>query len=261
MFTTTSDDGTTIAYERTGDGPPIVLVAGAFGDRHAFGDLTQHLAGRFTAVTYDRRGRGDSGDTPPYEVERELDDLEAVIQAVGGGAFVHGMSSGAVLGLRAAASAVHIDRLSVMEPPYRPGGAQQLPEGYLATMAELTSAGRRGEAVAYFMTAAVGLPEQAVEHARQSPGWPAMEAVGHTLLYDSIIVGEGEVPTHLLGTIALPTLCIDSTGSPAWLRAGAEAVARAVPGAMRRTLEGGFHEAPPELLAPALTEFFEGHQD
>ena len=93
MLTTTSDDGTTIAYDRSGEGPPVVLVAGAFGDRNAFGVLAGQLAGRFTAVTYDRRGRGDSGDTPPYEVERELDDLEAVIQAVGGSAFVHGMSS------------------------------------------------------------------------------------------------------------------------------------------------------------------------
>ncbi|HEX4214891.1 MAG TPA: alpha/beta fold hydrolase [Candidatus Dormibacteraeota bacterium] len=257
MFTTTSDDGTTIAYDRSGDGPPAVLVAGAFGDRHAFGDLAGQLSGRFTVVTYDRRGRGDSGDTPPYEVQRELDDLEAVIQAVGGGALVHGMSSGAVLALRGAASGVHIDRLSVMEPPYRLGGLGTLPEGFLATMAELTSSGRRGETVSYFMSAAIGLPEQVVEGARQSPAWPAMEAVSHTLLHDSIIVGEGEVPSHLLGTIRVPTLCIDSTGSPAWLRAGAEAVAGLVPGAVRRSLEGGFHEAPPAVLAATLTEFFE----
>jgi pimeloyl-ACP methyl ester carboxylesterase len=261
MFTTTSDDGTTIACERSGDGPPVVLVTGAFGDRHTFGALAEQLSGRFTAVTYDRRGRGDSGDTPPYEVERELDDLEAVIQAVGGSAFVHGLSSGAVLSLRAAGSGVHVERLSVMEPPYRLEGARPLPQGFLATMAEMTSAGRRGEAVSYFMTAAVGLPEQAVAQARQSPGWAGMEAVSHTLLYDSTIVGDGEVPSHLLGTISIPTLCIWSTGSPGWLREGAETVARTVPGARLRSLEGGFHDVAPEVLAPVLTEFFEARPD
>src|ERR1700736_6015725 len=137
METVTSKDGTTIAYDRRGDGLPVVLVGGAFNDRHTFADLAGVLSSEFTAVMYDRRGRGDSGDTLPYVVEREIEDLEAVITAVGRPAFVHGQSSGGVLGLRAAAAGAPIRRLSMMEPPFRVEGAPPAPERYLETLVEL----------------------------------------------------------------------------------------------------------------------------
>ena len=137
-----------------------------------------------------------------------------------------------------------------MEPPYRLEGARPLPDGFLATMAELTSAGHRADAISYFMTAAVGLPEQAVEGARRSPGWAGMEAVSHTLLYDSIIVGEGAVPSHLLGTITAPTLCIDSTGSPDWLRAGRRPSPASSPGRFSEPWRAASTTPRPPFWAP-----------
>jgi pimeloyl-ACP methyl ester carboxylesterase len=256
MDKVTSKDGTTIAYERFGDGPPLILVGGAFNDRHSSAALAAALSTEFTVVTYDRRGRGDSSDTAPYAVQREQEDLEALIQAMGGAAFVHGMSSGAVLALRAAAAGVPMKRLSVIEPPFRVTGAPPAPENYVATLVDLTSTGRRGEAVEYFMTKAVGVPPEAVEQTRRSPMWTALEAMTPTLVYDAQVMGDNEVPTAVLSTIATPTLVLDSTASPTWLRSASAATTKALPNARHRSLDGSFHDVPPETLAPALAAFF-----
>jgi pimeloyl-ACP methyl ester carboxylesterase len=261
METANSKDGTTIAYDQRGDGPPLILVGGAFNDRHSSADLADALAADFTAVTYDRRGRGDSDDTLPYAVERELDDLEAVISAVGGPAFVHGMSSGAVLAFRAAAAGASIIRLSAIEPPFRVADAPPAPPDYVATLVELTSTGRRGEAAEYFMTAAVGLPPEAVAEARRSPMWPSLEAMAPTLVYDALVMDDNELPTALLSAVAIPTLVVHSTSSPAWLRAACAATAEALPNARHLGLDGTFHRIPPETLAPTLTAFFTGRED
>jgi pimeloyl-ACP methyl ester carboxylesterase len=256
MEKVSSQDGTAIAYEVRGEGPPVVLVGGAFNDRHAADDLAGLLAADFTAVSYDRRGRGDSGDTAPYAIDREIEDLAAVIEAAGGSAFVYGNSSGAVLAMRAAAAGAAIRRLALLEPPFRVEGAPPEPEGYLATLVELTSTGRPGDAVEYFMTRAVGLPPEAVAQARQSPAWPALERMAPTLVYDAHVMVGSRLPTALLSRIATPALLLDSTSSPDWLRAAASATAEALPAGEHRSLEGALHTVPPETLAVAIGEFF-----
>jgi pimeloyl-ACP methyl ester carboxylesterase len=258
MEKTISTDGTRIAYEVRGDGAPLVMVGGAFNDRHAADDLAQSLSGDFTAVTYDRRGRGDSGDTAPYAVDRELEDLAAVIAAVGGHAFLYANSSGAVLAMRAVAAGVPIDRLVLLEPPFRVAGAPPEPEGYLATLVELTSTGRHGEAVEYFMGEAVGLPLEAVAQAKASPGWAALERMAPTLVYDAHVMDGSRLPKEVLSRIATPALLIGSSGSPSWLRSAAEHTAAALPAGEYRTLEGGFHSVPAPILAPAVVDFCEG---
>jgi pimeloyl-ACP methyl ester carboxylesterase len=252
-----SADGTEIAYERVGSGPTVVLVGGAFCDHTATAELADALARDFTAISYDRRGRGESGDTQPYDVRREVEDIEALIRAFSGRGFVHGISSGAGLCLVAAASGAPVDAVSVMEPPYRVGeDAPPLPADYTETLVELSSTGRRGDAVAYFMTTAVGQPPEAVEEARKMPMWPGLEAMAHTLAYDSWVHNEGVLPVDQLATITVPVLGVHSIGSPNWLVAGAEAVTKAVRNGRSAGLDGTFHEVPVPTLAPVLTEFF-----
>jgi pimeloyl-ACP methyl ester carboxylesterase len=253
-----SRDGTTIGFDRSGEGPPIVLVGGAFNDRSTAAPLAAQLEPRFTVFTYDRRGRGGSGDTAPYAVDREIEDLEALIAEAGGSASVYGLSSGGVLALEAAARGLPITRLVVFEPPFIVEGSRPRPPEDLALqLSELASSGRRGDAVELFITKAVGLPVEAVEQMRNAPMWPGLEEVAHTLAYDTAVVGPGnEVPTERLASVTVPTLVIDSTGSPEWLRRTAQAVADVLPNAHQRTLEGQFHDVAPEVLAPALQEFF-----
>jgi alpha-beta hydrolase superfamily lysophospholipase len=259
MDRVTSADGTDIAYERVGSGPTVVLVGGAFCDHTATEELAGALAGEFTAVSYDRRGRGESGDTAPYDPAREFEDLSALITAVGGPAFVYGISSGAVLCLRAAAHGVPVAAVAALEPPFRASAdAPPVPERYTETLVELTSTGRRGDAVAYFMTEAVGQPPEAVEQARRMPMWPGLEAMAHTLAYDSLVLGraDGRVPVEELARVTAPVLGVYSTASPAWLVAGAEAATKAVPTGEVVGLPGGFHQVPAATLAPVLAEFF-----
>src|SRR5256885_6744806 len=172
-----SADGTLIAFERSGEGPAVIVVEGAFCDRGTSAPLAALLAPHFTVFAYDRRGRGDSGDTAPYAVARELQDLDAVIAAAGGSAFAYGMSSGAVLALEAAARGSAISKLALYEPPLIPGRPD-----FAARLAELVAAGRKGAAAEYFMTEAVGIPGEVVAQIRQAPMWPGMERIAHTLV-------------------------------------------------------------------------------
>lgn len=254
-----SRDGTEIAYERTGAGPAVILVGGAFCDRNATAELAGALAGDLTAVSYDRRGRGDSGDTQPYDVRREVEDLEALVEHFGGAAYAYGISSGGALVLTAAAGGSPLTAVAALETPYRVhADAPRVPDGYTDTIVEYCATGRRGDAVAYFMTAAVGQPAEAVEQARRLPMWPGLEAMAPTLAYDAHVLGGDEsfLPEAMLSKVAVPVLTVASTGSPAWLTAAAETVADTVPNGRYRQLPGGFHEVPAEVLAPALTEFF-----
>ncbi|SCL14993.1 Lysophospholipase, alpha-beta hydrolase superfamily [Micromonospora rhizosphaerae] len=252
--TVRSADGTTIAYETAGEGPPIILVGGAFNDRSTTRALAAALASDFTAYGYDRRGRGDSGDTGPYAVQREIEDVAALIEVAGSRAYVYGLSSGAILAAYAAAEGLPITGLALFEPPFQVGphgGAKaELPD----RLTELVSAGRRGDAVELFLTAAVGLPPNAVAGMRGMPEWSWMEGLAHTLAYDTTVTGDGPLPAARLGTITAPTVVVDSTGSPPWLRDAAAATASAIPGATHRSLEGGFHEVPPEHLAAELRD-------
>src|SRR2546429_4582400 len=187
MRTVISKDSTPIAFDKSGHGPAIILVAGATATRLAEASLAAILAAQFTVFNYDRRGRGESGDTAPYAVEREVEDLEALIIEAGGSAFVVGGSSGAVLALEAARK-LPITKLALYEPPFIVDDSRPpLPADYVSQLTALLASGRRGDAVAYFMTTGVGLPVAEVAQMRHDPMWPALEAVAHTLAYDGTI--------------------------------------------------------------------------
>ncbi|MEW6059416.1 MAG: alpha/beta hydrolase [Actinomycetota bacterium] len=263
MRTVTSRDGTTIAFDRVGEGPPIILVGGALSDRSSAGPLSAHLASDFTVVAYDRRGRGDSGDTPPYAVEREIEDISALIREAGGSAFALGHSSGAVLALEAAAHGLAIMKLALYEPPFIVDDSRPpLPEDYVARLAELMAADRRGDAVEYFMTTGPNIPPDAVRQMRTGPMWTALERLAHTLAYDGAIMGDTmwgkPLPTERWSSVAIPTIVMDGGDSPQWQRNAVQALVEILPGARHRTLEGQTHSAAPEVLARALKEFFGG---
>jgi alpha-beta hydrolase superfamily lysophospholipase len=258
MNTVRSADGTTIAFDRSGQGPPVILVGGAFNDRSTAAPLAAELDSEFTVFNYDRRGRGSSGDTSPYAVDREVEDLDALIAEAGGSGSVYGLSSGAALALEAAACGLPIDSLALFEPPFVVDGSRpRPPEDLRVQLSELTSSGRRGEAVELFVTTAVGLPAEAVAQMRNAPMWPGLEAVAHTLAYDTAVMGPGNaLPAERIASVTVPTLVIESAGSPEWLRSAAQAVADVLPHAQHRTLEGQFHDVAPEVLAPELEQFF-----
>ncbi len=255
-----SKDGTAIAFEKTGRGPAIILVSGALGDRSAAAPLAPLLSSHFTVLAYDRRGRGDSGDTAPYAVEREVEDIDALIKEVGGPAFVFGHSSGAVLALEAARR-LAINKLALYEPPFIVDASRPpVPKDYVAQVEKLASTGRRGDAVVYFMTQAVGVPAEVVAQMRNMPMWAGMEKVAHTLAYDGRIMGDTMAGSALRASqwasITVPTLVMDGGASPAWMRNSARALAEILPHAQYRTPEGQMHDVSPAVLAPALIEFF-----
>lgn len=258
--TVRSSDGTAIAFERSGDGPAVVLVSGALGNRRSNAPLAALLAAHFTVFNYDRRGRGDTGDRPPYAVERELEDLHAVIDQAGGTACVFGASSGGNLALEAAAHGLAIAKLALWEPNFLVDDTRPpLPHDYVQQLTELVSSGRRGAAVELFLTKAVGLPAELVALMQQGPAWPAMEAEAHTLAYDGMVVGDSMSGKPLAAQrwahVAAPTLVIDGGQTP-WLTAGAQAITDTLAHAKRRTLEGQPHDVAPGAIAPVLNEFF-----
>ena len=267
--TTTSADGTAIAYERFGEGTPLVLVGGAFNDRQspvAGVPLARWLAdaGVGAVYAYDRRGRGDSGDTPPYDPEREVEDLAAVIDAAGGAAGVFGHSSGAALALRGATAGIGVTRVAAFEPPFT--GAAVPPDDGDPTerhpgqdladqIDELVRAGERGAAVELFQIS-IGIPAEVVEQIRNAPFRPALDAIAHTLVYDLRVLGSGAVPVDELRAVDVPTLVVVGGASPEPLQVAARAVADAVPGASLAVLDGLDHSAGTDDLAPVLGEFF-----
>jgi pimeloyl-ACP methyl ester carboxylesterase len=262
MGRVTSKDGTTIAFDQSGQGPAVILVGGALSDRSAARPLAALLAPHFSVFGYDRRGRGDSGDTPPYAVAREVEDIEALIDEAGGSACVFGMSSGAVLALEAARR-LPITRLALYEPPFIVDDTRAaVPEDYLKQLNELVSAGRRGDAVEYFMTKAVDMSSEYVAQMRSAPFWQGMEARAHTLAYDGAIMENmlsgHPLPADRWASVTVPTLVMDGGASPAWAHHGVQAIVDILPHAQRRTLAGQTHAVAPEVLAPVLEEFFGG---
>ncbi len=260
----TSKDGTRIAFDRSGDGPALILVGGALSDRSGSAPLAKLLAPRFIVFSYDRRGRGDSADTPPYAVAREIEDIEALIDEAGGAAFLHGHSSGAVLALEATAKfPAKVQKLSLYEPPFIIDDSRPPPpENYVTQINELIAANRRGDAVAFFMTEVVGMPAEAVAQMKSAPTWPALEAVAHTLPYDIAVLGDNmsgkPLPTDRWAAATSPSLVMDGGASPAWIRNSARTLAGLLPNAQHRTLEGQTHAAAPEVLAPEVERFFLG---
>ena len=254
-----SKDGTTIAYEKSGKGPAVVLVGGVLGDRSQQAPLAALLVEHFTVFNYDRRAHGQSGDTPPYAVEREIEDLEAMIDEAGGSAFVYGTSGCAVLALEAAAHglAPKMKKLAVWEPPYIVDDSRPpVPRDYQKQLTDLLAADRRGDMLELFFTKAVGLPAEFVAPMRQAPFWTAQEALAHTLVNNAMIMGDFSIPEERIATVNIPILVMDGGETP-WLSHAAQAIADILPNAERRRLKGQPHNVTPEAIAPMLIEFFQ----
>jgi pimeloyl-ACP methyl ester carboxylesterase len=261
MTTTTSADGTQIAYTRAGSGPALVLVDGAMCYRGSSPNdaLAKELTTRFTVHTYDRRGRGESGDTGPYAVEREVEDLAAVVKEAGGEAFLFGISSGAALVLEAAPR-LAVPKLAVYEPPFIVDGTRpRVPADYAARLGQALKDGKRGKAVKMFMTEGVGLSGAMVAMMRIMPFWPKLKRVAHTIPYDTAMVLDhqvGEPLPEAWPEVTVPALVIDGGRSPDWMRNGVASLAKVLPSAQYRTLPGQTHIVKAPALAPVLSEFF-----
>ena len=257
--TANSADGTAIAFDKEGQGPPLIMVVGAFNTRSTTGPLAAALQERITTFNYDRRGRGDSDDTAPYEVEREVEDLDALIAEAGGSAAVFGYSSGGNLALKAAADGSAITKLVLYEPPLLIDASYPRPPADLPDqLAELVASGQRGEAVELYQTKAVGIPEEVVAQLRHAPFRPALEALAHTLVYDATIIQDRMLPAELIASIETPTLVLGGDGSPPVMRNAARAVADTLPNGRLRTLAGQTHDISPEPTASAIEEFLVG---
>jgi pimeloyl-ACP methyl ester carboxylesterase len=264
--TVTSKDGTTIAYDKLGEGPAVILVSGGLGYRTSpmFTQLADLLSQQFTVFNYDRRGRGDSGDTLPYAVEREIEDIEALIDVAGGSAFVYGISSGAVLALEAASKLpTKITKLALYEPPFILDDSRPpLPEDFVEQINEFVASGKRGDAVELFMTH-LGVPAEYVAQMRNDPSWADMEKVAHTLAYDGIIVGNTQSGKPLESAVierwtaaTMPTLVMSGANSEAFFHSAAQTLVDILPDAKFQMLEGQDHNVAPDALAPVLAEFF-----
>jgi pimeloyl-ACP methyl ester carboxylesterase len=263
-----SKDGTTIAFDQSGQGPALILVDGALQYRafdQGMAPLADLLAQHFTVIHYDRRGRGDSTDnlpkgaSPEDALQREIEDLEAVIEAAGGSASLYGISSGGALALEAAlALSSKVRKLAIYEVPYNDDAtAQQAWREYVKQLKSLLAEERKGDAVGLFMRL-VGASAEDVQGMPQHPMWHLWEAVAPTLAYDHIAdLGEdAAVPVDRAAHLAVPTLVMDGSQSYPFMHETAEKLARTIPHAQYRTLQGQTHEVAPEALAPVLIEFF-----
>jgi pimeloyl-ACP methyl ester carboxylesterase len=257
MSKVTSRDGTTIDIDRSGQGPPVVLVTGGSVDRQANAGVAGELSKRFTVLNYDRRGRGESTDTPPYAIDREIEDIEAVIAEAGGSAHLFGSSSGAALALYAAASGLPLMKLALWEPPFIIDESKRPPADQVEQYETMIAEGRRGDAVEYFMTRVIGMPAEMVAGMRGQPWWPAQEALAHTLAYDARIMGDYSLPTDAAASVKAPTIVIAGGADFGWMRETAEALAKAIPDGQARILDGQGHDVDPTVLAPVLVEFFD----
>jgi pimeloyl-ACP methyl ester carboxylesterase len=255
-----SKDGTTIAFDQSGQGPALILVDGALQYRafdQGMAPLADLLSQHFTVIHYDRRGRGDSTDTQPFAVAREIEDIEALINEAGGSAFVYGISSGAGLALEAAlALGPKVKKLAMFEAPYNDDeSARKAWKEYRRQLKELVAECRGGDAVGLFMML-VGASAEDVAEMRQHPMWPLWESVGLTLLYDAAALGEdASVPRQKAARLAVPTLVMDGSESYPFMHGAALALANTIPRAQHCTLEGQTHEVAPQTLAPVLIEF------
>jgi pimeloyl-ACP methyl ester carboxylesterase len=254
-----SKDGTSIAYERSGNGPALILVDGALCSR-AFGPspkLAPRLARHFTVYAYDRRGRGQSGDTLPYSPAREVEDLAALVEAAGGSASLLGLSSGGALALDAAASGLPIARVVAYEPPYVNEHGHADGAAHERQLTRLVADGHRGGAVKYFMKDMVGAPAPIVMMMRLMPWvWRKLEAVAHTLPYDAAVMTAFRIPRARFASIGVPALVMNGTRTDPRLREAARAIAEAIPAARHRELAGQTHNVKPDVLVPAVVEFF-----
>ena len=251
-----SRDGTTIAYEKAGEGPPLILLNGAFRDHTIFDFLVPELAPHCTTYVYDRRGRGQSGDSPAWSVEREIEDLGALIEEAGGRAAVFAGSTGANLALRAADAGVPFSKLALHEPIYRVPGAPKPPGDFLDNLRARLAGDERGAAVELFLDQMLELSPQTIAAWRQGPMWAMNEANAATLVYDTLICGDLEVPVERLADCRVPALVVSSAGTSDWLKAAARATARALGNGWGMELPGSWHRVDTDILARTLTGFF-----
>jgi pimeloyl-ACP methyl ester carboxylesterase len=269
MLTVTSRDGSRIAYDRLGSGPSVVLVGGALGYRQfkKTEELAKLLAGRCTVINYDRRGRGDSTEVKPFALEREIEDIAALIEAAGGSASLWGWSSGGALALRAAGAGIGVERLSVHEVPFMvtPEAKRPTPD-YGERLDELVAAGDGSGAVKHFMRNSMGIPAPFVALMRLMPMWKGLKDTAHTLPYDWAALGKHTMYGAPLNpeewaSVTVPTLVACGAKSPAVLKQGSQALAEVLPNAQLRELQGVSHNVKMNVLAPVLAEFFTRETD
>jgi pimeloyl-ACP methyl ester carboxylesterase len=257
-----SKDGTVIAFDRIGNGPPVILIDGALCYRGIgqSGQLAELLAQRFTVFTYDRRGRGGSGDTAPYAVEREVEDIATLLSEAGGAAFVWGMSSGAVLALETANRLSGIKKLALYEAPFIVDDTRPTTEDDWDRISAAVAADRRSDAVKLFLKS-VGAPGFVrALMPLMIPVWSKLKAVAHTLPYDGAIVRDNQrgkpLPASRWASVTIPALVMDGGNSPAWMLHANRSLASVLPNAQYRTLKGQTHMLKPKAHAPMLVEFF-----
>jgi pimeloyl-ACP methyl ester carboxylesterase len=253
-----SKDGTKIAYDKVGTGPVVILVLGALNERKSGASLAKLLARRFTVISYDRRGRGASTDTPPYAPHREVEDIAALIDEVGGPVYFYGHSSGAALALQAAIElGKQVRKLAIYEAPYAlDGNARKAAKEYSLLLKKLLKSGRNGEAVTLFIKS-VGVSDKQIQAMRRMPMWRGLEALAPTLAYDSDVLGEDQsLPTALLSRVTTPTLVMHGGAGAPSMRDAAQAISEAIPNAQLRTLAGQTHGVRPKVIAPVLADFF-----
>jgi pimeloyl-ACP methyl ester carboxylesterase len=265
MKTVTSKDDTTIAFDQSGAGPVVILVDSALADRSAGVKLAKLLARKFTVINYDRRGRGDSGDTPPYAVEREVEDIEALIDQAGGSAFVFGSSSGAALALESANKlSSKIKKQALYEPPFIVDDSRPPMRDDMAQLiTELVAKDRRSDAVKLFFSEGMGIPAFFVTLMRFMPGWAKSTAMAHTLPYDFMILKGTQtgkpLPSDRWTSVAAPTLVLTGGKSEAFFHKGAQALVKVLPNAQHRILKDQHHGSAvmsPQVIASEITEFF-----
>lgn len=261
MHIVTSRDGTRIAYDKVGKGPAVIVVNGALAERSSNAELAQLLAPHLTVVSYDRRGRGDSGDNQPYAVQREIEDIEALIDSAGGSAYVYGKSSGASLALQATSVlGDKVKKLALYEAPYsEAAGAAREWREFRAQLDGLLAADRRADAVTLFMKF-VGAPDEVLAKMKASPAWPGMVALAPTLAYDNAVLGDDRaVPVGIAAKVKAMTLVMDgsaSVGPMPFMRATADKLGQVIPRAQRQVVEGQAHDVNAKVLAPILLKFF-----
>ncbi|MBP1996239.1 alpha/beta fold hydrolase [Paenibacillus eucommiae] len=263
MDTVTSKDGTKIAYEKQGNGPAVILIASAVADHRDAGQLAQQLTAHFTVYNYDRRGRGQSSDVAPYAVQREVEDIEALIHKAGGNACLFGNSSGAVLALEAASLlGDQVTKLYLYEPPFIINDSRKpVPTEYVQHLNMLNQADKRSEAVEYFMSEALGIPAEYIGYMKADPSWKAMETMSHTLTYDGMIMGDTQsgrpLPTDRW-KVNVPTLIMTGENSEPLFHDAAKALAELLPLVESRTLPGQDHSAvvmAPNILAKTIIDY------
>jgi pimeloyl-ACP methyl ester carboxylesterase len=255
----TSADGTSIAYDVRGSGPALILIDGAFCGRNMgpMPKLAPLLAPHFTVYNYDRRGRGDSGDTAPFSTDREYEDLAGLIAIAGGSAHLYGTSSGAGLALFATARGLPVNRLALFEAPFTdvPGG-KPMPKGYQATLDSLVAEDRRAEVIKYFLTKMIGMPALMMPMMRLNPGWKAMLHNAPSLPHDTAIMEGYGFPTEAARSIRVPTIVMSGDKTFKQLKEPVRLLRETIPGARFASLPGQSHDAAATSVAPVLIEFF-----